>query len=114
MHQLKDIRPLTNQRPTRPTAYATVLDEGGFEATIDGGESTGKTIQVVVQKIFVHDNRQEAIRIGYTVQGKLVPRPLVISEENLPALLDGAAKAGILSKQTVKNIVQALLSYQEN
>ena len=92
------------------TRYCTVRIEGGL------GYKTGSEWRPVLQLIHRHadaDN-EDRIRFGYySGSKKFIARPLEIREEHIPALLDSACQAGVIRKDTVRELVKVLEKYKK-
>ena len=92
----------------RITRHCSVRIEGGLEFT------TGSKWQPVLQLIHVHADNKDRIRFGYYNGSKqFIARPLQIREEYIPALFDGACKAGVIRKDTIRELAKVLERYKK-
>jgi hypothetical protein len=73
----------------RDTAYATELATARI---VFDAENEGK-----IERIYVKDEEQEEIRFSWWKDGRIMMRPLDLSENHLLTLLHNAIEGGIFS-----------------
>ncbi len=73
----------------RDTAYATELATASI--AFEGGDE-GK-----VERIHVKENAQDEIRFSWWKDGRMIPRPLDLNEEDLIRLLQNAVAVGVFT-----------------
>jgi hypothetical protein len=78
--------PIAEGHPVRKTKYAQELCEPGIRRFPSGNEAP-------IEKLHIKESGEEEIRFSWWKDGKIMPRPLDLSEDDLIALFrDAVAK----------------------
>jgi hypothetical protein len=91
-------------RPLRDTAYATELAHGRFRFP-SGTEGRIERLRFKAGT----DAGQEGIRFSWWKDGRMVPRPLDATEDQLLALLVDSVQEGVFSKPFLRALRQLLV-----
>lgn len=88
------------QQALRKTKYAELCSEA--RADLSGGE------ELRVERIWVKKRQQEEIRWTWWKNGRMIPRPADMTEEQLIVLLDKGIEAGVFSSFFLRQLLLLL------
>jgi hypothetical protein len=86
----------------RDTTYAQELCEPGIQRFPSGSEAR-------IEKLHIKESGEKEIRFSWWKDGKMVPRPLDLSEDDLIALFKDAFDKGVFTDTFKANLLFAVL-----